>query len=519
VTVSDSGALVMPTALPNIRPWEDDPRPRKLGCFGRRSGKTRGMLRMAVLGHGGLTESGQVRHPGLAQGRDVLWLGPDYKQLSIVWNEEIKPRFDAADGCWTREAGSESMTAGLGTARLILRSVDTMTAIKGAGAKVGGIVIDEGAHMDLLTILKQAVLPVLLDNGGWLVIGSTPNFENDGHVDDLGNRPTPSYFNTLCDVVAAGKRPLWALYEGDARANPKISAVAFQEMVDEYPSPDDPRLLQEVFAKRIRGGVGTAFPQLGDVHVLPDDWQPPPKARTFIGIDWGWTQPGWAGLFVAMGASCVLWREWPFNGNARIGVAKETPVDLARRIATDLKRWCGASGRPAMPTSLWYDAAMAAVTDGALSPIAKIEEELLVQLRQHAPVCLPATKGSGSRIARKETLDSMLRYRIEDGVLVEPPRLQIVKTWCPVWWQTVSALPRDPKRPEDVDTTANDHPYDGSTYALVQEFPVLRAERKAAKAKTGDRLSDKEHDSYDRVIETAIHGRRRPHGARVLGGV
>lgn len=518
-----SRPLVMPSALPDIARWEDDPASRKLGCYGRRSGKSRGMFRMAVLGHGPRDEQGEPMLPGLAQQGDVLWLGPDYKQLSIIWTEEIKPRFGAADGCWTKESGVEGLTAGLGGARLILRTTENLNAIKGAGAKVAGIVIDEGAHMDLATILKEAVIPVLLDNGGWLVIGSTPNMANDGHTDELGNKTTPSYFNSLADAVQRGERTGWAFFEGDARANPKVSKAAFAELVAEYDGPDDPKLLQEVYAKRIAGGVGTAFGQLNERHhALPADWTPPPKARTFLGMDWGWSQPGWIGLFVALGNRAVLWREWPFNGPKR---DKEPPADVGRRLARELRAICGPSranpNRPQFPSTLYYDSAMASLTDGAESTIDRLEDELLAQLRTKAPVCVPATKGSGSRHARKELLDTMLRTKEHDGVVVESPRLQIVKGLCPVWWAEVTALPRAPRDPEDVDTDAADHAYDGSTYALIMEYPSLRKKRTKRRPKTGDRLSDREHRRFDAMADAAaarIAATQPAARGRVLGG-
>lgn len=40
---------------------------------------------------------------------------------------------------------------------------------------------------------------------------------------------------------------------------------------------------------------------------------------------------------------------------------------------------------------------------------------------------------------------------------------------CAYWWATVPALPRDPRRPEDVDTRAADHAADACRYALGRE--------------------------------------------------
>ena len=44
-----------------------------------------------------------------------------------------------------------------------------------------------------------------------------------------------------------------------------------------------------------------------------------------------------------------------------------------------------------------------------------------------------------------------------------------VSRLCTTWWQTVPNLPRDPRHPEDVDSTAADHAADACRYALVGE--------------------------------------------------
>ncbi len=44
-----------------------------------------------------------------------------------------------------------------------------------------------------------------------------------------------------------------------------------------------------------------------------------------------------------------------------------------------------------------------------------------------------------------------------------------VSRLCTTWWETVPNLPRDPRHPEDVDSTAADHAADACRYALVQE--------------------------------------------------
>ncbi len=52
-----------------------------------------------------------------------------------------------------------------------------------------------------------------------------------------------------------------------------------------------------------------------------------------------------------------------------------------------------------------------------------------------------------------------------------------VSTRCRYWWETVPSLPRDPRRPEDVDTRAPDHAADAGRYAVVWERPVVLLQR------------------------------------------
>jgi hypothetical protein len=78
----------------------------------------------------------------------------------------------------------------------------------------------------------------------------------------------------------------------------------------------------------------------------------------------------------------------------------------------------------------------------------------------------------GNRVAGWATLRRMM----EDAG--KPDRAGFyVSTRCRYWWETVPSLPRDPRRPEDVDTRAPDHAADASRYAVVWERPVVLLQR------------------------------------------
>ena len=52
----------------------------------------------------------------------------------------------------------------------------------------------------------------------------------------------------------------------------------------------------------------------------------------------------------------------------------------------------------------------------------------------------------------------------------EPDRPGLyVSRACRFWWDTVPTLPRDPRKPDDVDTRAIDHCADAARYGLLRQ--------------------------------------------------
>ena len=72
----------------------------------------------------------------------------------------------------------------------------------------------------------------------------------------------------------------------------------------------------------------------------------------------------------------------------------------------------------------------------------------------------------GSRIAGWQTM----RRLLADAGKPDVPGLYVSRN-CRTGWQTVPALPRDPRRPEDVDSSAPDHAADACRYALTYAKP------------------------------------------------
>lgn len=61
-----------------------------------------------------------------------------------------------------------------------------------------------------------------------------------------------------------------------------------------------------------------------------------------------------------------------------------------------------------------------------------------------------------------------MRRMLADAGKVDVPGLYVSRL-CEYWWQTVPILPRDPKKPDDVDTRAADHAADACRYALMRQ--------------------------------------------------
>ena len=74
----------------------------------------------------------------------------------------------------------------------------------------------------------------------------------------------------------------------------------------------------------------------------------------------------------------------------------------------------------------------------------------------------------GGRIAGWENM----RRLLSDAGRPDAPGLYISRN-CKYWWETVPALPRDPRKPEDVDSTAPDHAADACRYALTGRQPIF----------------------------------------------
>lgn len=205
--------------------------------------------------------------------------------------------------------------------------------------------------------------------------------------------------------------------------------------------------------------VGAAFTEWRpDLHIL-DDFHPP-KGWVFSGgCDWGYRNPGWFGLF-ACGPDgdvvCV----------AELSFREQTDRQVGHAVGLICRHW-GHVPVIAGDEQMWYQTGV-----GAPSIAEGFQAGLLdaVNSLDYVPKLIPATHGRGSRAAKLVVMHQYLAWKAGPDGTVPPwgrPRLRFVRHACPVALRTIPALPVDPKKPEDVDTEADDHAYDGVTAFLM----------------------------------------------------
>jgi hypothetical protein len=408
-------SVQVPALLEHQQPIGLSDAPNKVLRCGRRFGKTRFALNIAILGHG---SQGQFR--GITSGLDVIWLAPSFKQANRIWDEEIVPRFDGKRGVSVHRQDKKVTLQGAGS--LWVASAEAMDTVRGAGAKLCGLIADEAAHFDLEHALQDVIRPALLDNEGWLVLMSTTNCAHDGN----SAKVMPSYFNRICGEIVTGTRGKDGSYEefyGTAYDNSKLRKEAIDALIEEYPA-GSLALKQEVFAELVSAGAGLAFPEFTVQDHVCTTRIPPRSWRFFGSMDWGYRQ----GAYVE--ADEQMWQQ--------IGAG----VTLAEDFGAGMNQHFGPSVQP--------------------------------------PALLKAVHKAGSRAAKKNSVHEMLANkttRDKNGDLLPWARPKYrVQERCKETIRCYQTLPLDPKRPDDVDTThPMDHVYDCDAFALTSRPPAPNA--------------------------------------------
>jgi hypothetical protein len=212
---------------------------------------------------------------------------------------------------------------------------------------------------------------------------------------------------------------------------------------------------------------GIADPELrarirdGDWSAMPDaafpDWKPdrikvpafsvPIEWERYGGMDYGWSAPA----VYLRGARDADGRMWVHREVTMVQTAER---EQARRILA-AKADGSQSGIDAADPAMWGK------VGSALPPADQMALE-----------GLPLTKADNDRLGGKARVHTYLTegpacaYHRELGWST-CPMLHVLDGTCPDLMRTMASLPRDPRRPEDVDTHAADHWYDALRYLLM----------------------------------------------------
>ena len=193
--------------------------------------------------------------------------------------------------------------------------------------------------------------------------------------------------------------------------------------------------------------AGMAFPEWRDDAIVVPEFEIADSWPRYVGIDYGYAAP-WAVVFLARDGDG---RMWAYD---ELVDTRVTERDQARRIlAAEERHLPGGRFARAADPAMWARA-------GSALPVATQYELEGVAL----------AKADNDRLNGKARVHTYLA----DGPACAHHREQGRAT-CPMLHvtgarrlaSTMASLPVDPRRPEDVDTHADDHCYDALRYALM----------------------------------------------------
>lgn len=189
-----------------------------------------------------------------------------------------------------------------------------------------------------------------------------------------------------------------------------------------------------------------AFPDWKRDRIVVPAFDIPLEWRRYGGMDYGWAAPS-VYLAAARDADGRLW----FYRELTMVQTAETE-QAAKIIAAN-------AGLPVV--SIAADPAMWGKTGSALPPAS-----------QMALAGLTLSKADNDRLGGKSRMHTFLleapacAHHRELG-WPTCPMLHVLDGACPMFVKTMGELPRDPNRPEDVDTDAPDHHYDAGRYLCL----------------------------------------------------
>lgn len=207
-----------------------------------------------------------------------------------------------------------------------------------------------------------------------------------------------------------------------------------------------------------------------DVHILPR-FTPPKTWRLDRSFDWGSTHPfsvGWwaeangeeatlrdGTTFCPPPGTLIRIHEWygstgEANEGLKLSAKKVAQGIMDREEMLREQGWITSKVRPGPADNQIYNV----IEDETDTIAKKMEDEGVIWTR--------SDKSPGSRINGLQ----LARDRLEAAVDGVGPALYVLEH-CKDWTSLVPILPRDEKNPDDVDTTAEDHPWDDTRYRVL----------------------------------------------------
>lgn len=386
-----------------------------------------------------------VQYPGL----QAFWFRQTFPQLnqSVL---RMLARYGFAKGLDARWDGSKhELRFANGSVLTFAHAKNMQEASAMSSAEINLLVIDERTtiHPDVVDFLYTRVRSGV-DGVPCLGIrsASNPGFVGHGVVKAGWVEATDYGAKEITD--AAGRRRVFI--PAKVSDNPYVGD--YEKNLEGIADPD--------LRRRILDGDWSvmpdqAFPDWKPARLLVPRFEIPESWARHAGMDYGWRAPS---VFIAA-ARDPDGRLWVFCELSMV----QTPERVqARRI---LELGTGVH-------TVAADPAMWGRTGTALSPA----DQMLTE-------GLALVKADNDRLAGKSRLHTYLAettpcaYHREQG-WDTCPLLHVFEGAAPDLMRTVGDLPRDPHRPEDVDTNAADHHYDAIRYMVTSvgggpEFVML----------------------------------------------
>lgn len=210
--------------------------------------------------------------------------------------------------------------------------------------------------------------------------------------------------------------------------------------------------LPEAMRRAMRDGdwgvfAGQVFTEFSRARHIVPRFDLPASWKRGCGIDYGWSAP-WVVIWGAQDGDGRVWLYREITGRkvierdqARAILAAEAPDERIAFRAADPAMWA---------------------QTGEAKSVAD----------QYASENVRLTKADNSRLTGKQRMHSFLA----DGPACahhralgweDCPKLHVLDGTCPELVRTLPMLPYDPRRPEDVDTNAEDHHFDSARYLLM----------------------------------------------------